>query len=333
MKEITLRGTHSEMGTELGKMLKKSNYKPPPVAEDRFEMAKGCERALDEHAPSLLEEMNAMVEAGGYDDTHLKVFELALAPYPEWGCSIFAVSGEHTSTGKTIFARNYDWEWWSHDLLTLFRTYPKGALASMSLTDLLVGRYGGINEAGLAIGLTAIPGSRRDHPGVMLHLATRWILENCRTVKDAIAYMQKIPHVRGNNYLVADLHGETALIQACPEKVEVVRPVDGLVAATNHFQTPDMQAVEDAAYIPVSSPRRLEIINGWFKKRRGKIDSVQAQGVLKGTTDSGAGVCQDFVSNDVRFSTIWAWTYEAGEGAMQIADGLPCEVDFVEYRY
>ncbi|MHA2143155.1 MAG: C45 family autoproteolytic acyltransferase/hydrolase [Candidatus Thorarchaeota archaeon] len=200
--EITLRGTYAEMGAELGKLLRKNNYKPPPIAEERAELAEGCEEALEEHAPTLLEELNAMVEAGGYEKTSLKNFELSLNAYPEFGCSIFAISGKHTTTGKVIFARNYDWETSFNELFTLFRTYPKGALASLSCTDLLIGRYGGINEAGLAVGLTAIPGSRHDHPGVMLHLATRWILDNCKTAKDAIAFMKKIPHVRGMKRLL-----------------------------------------------------------------------------------------------------------------------------------
>ncbi|MHA1905634.1 MAG: C45 family autoproteolytic acyltransferase/hydrolase, partial [Candidatus Thorarchaeota archaeon] len=265
--------------------------------------------------------------------TTLKTFELALNPYPEFGCSIFTISGEHTATGKVIFARNYDWESSFNDLFTLFRTYPKGALASLSCTDLFVGRYGGINEAGLAVGLTAIPGSRHDHPGIMLHLATRWILDNCKTVKDAVSFMKKIPHVRGNNYLVADLRGESALIQASPEKVEVVHPVDGLVAATNHFQTPDMQAFEDERFIPESSVHRLEVIRNWFKNKEGKIDSVQAQAVLSGMIDSRTGVCQNFTREDTSFSTIWAWTYEAGRRIMTIADGLPNDVAFDEYTF
>jgi predicted choloylglycine hydrolase len=296
-------------------------------------MAKGCEQALEEHAPSLLEEIDAMVEAGGYEDTSLKTFEMALNPYPEFGCSIFAISGVYTTTGNVIFARNYDWATSFHDFFTLFRTYPKGALASLSCTDLLIGRYGGINEAGLAIGLTAIPGSRRDHPGVMLHLATRWILDNCKSVEDAISFMKKIPHVRGNNYLVADLQGRTALIQAAPEKVEIVRPVEGLVVATNHFQTPDMQAFEDESFIPESSVPRLEVIRNWFKNKKGKIDSVQAQTVLSEMIDGGAGVCQNFTIEGSSFSTIWAWTYEAGGRIMKIADGLPNAVDFEEYTF
>ncbi|MHA1950422.1 MAG: C45 family autoproteolytic acyltransferase/hydrolase [Candidatus Thorarchaeota archaeon] len=333
MEQITIRGTYSEMGAELGKMLRANNYQPPPVADDRIEMAKGCEQALEEHAPTLLEELNAMIEASRYEKTTLKTFELGLNPYPEFGCSIFAISGEHTKTGNVIFARNYDWATSFNELFTLFRTYPKGALASLSCTDLLIGRYGGINETGLAIGLTAIPGSRRDHPGVMLHLATRWILDNCKTVEDAIKFMKKIPHVRGNNYLVADHQGKTALIQAAPEKVEVVRPVDGLVVATNHFQTSDMQAFEDEKFIPESSIHRLEVIRNWFKNKEGLIDSVQAQAVLSGMIDEREGVCQNYPKEETSFSTIWAWTYEVGGRKMKIADGLPNAVEFEEYKF
>lgn len=333
MRQITLRGTYSEMGAELGTLLRKSDYRPPPVAKDRFELARGCEQAVEEHAPDLLEELNAVVEAGKYGKTSLKAFELSLAPFPEFACSIFAVSSEHTSTGKLIFARNYDWDRSAQDIFTLFRTYPKGALASMSFSDLLVGRYGGINEAGLAIGLTAIPGSRKDYPGVMLHLVARWVLDNCRTVKEAINFIENIPHVRGNNYIVADLQGDMALVQASPQRVEVVGSVGGLVAATNHFQTPSMQKFEIDSYIPELSITRLDFIRNWFKEQRGKIDSAEAQRVLRGPIATREGVSQDFKFNGGRFSTIWAWTYEAGGRTLEVADGPPFEVDFEEYDF
>lgn len=338
MHEITIRGTYSEMGAELGKLMKQHKYEPPPISEDRFELARGCEHALEEHAPSLLEELSAIEEAGGYEDTHLKVFEMTLNPFPQFGCSILAISREHTLTGKVIFGRSMDWETRFHDYFTLFRTYPKGALASLSCTDVAVGRYGGINEAGLAIGMTAITGTRHDVPGIMFHLATRWVLDNCRTVKDAVNFLQRIPHVRPNHYLVADLQGDMAYIQASPEKVEVVGPVEGLVVVTNHFQTSDMQpsdklSSEDERYLTESSISRLEVLKNWFKNRTGKIDSVQVQSVFSGMIDEGAGVCQDLLIQGTQFSTIWARTFEAGGRIMQIADGSQREVDFKEYTF
>ncbi|TFG31201.1 linear amide C-N hydrolase [Candidatus Thorarchaeota archaeon] len=333
MHELTLKGTYSEMGTQLGLLMKKNKYTPPPVKDERYEMAKGCERALEKYAPTLLEEIDAMVKAGGYEDTTLKVFQLALNPYPTNGCSIFAVTGEYTTTGNVIFARNYDWDWNGLEHFTLFKTYPKDALASLGYCDLMVGRYGGINEAGLAIGLTAIPAFPADYPGVMLHLATQWILDNCSNVKDAVDYMRKIPHVRANNYLVADSEGEAACIQAAPKCVEVVEPVNGLVVATNHFQTTKMQAFEVREKIPESSVPRLEHINKWFNKRKGKIDQVQAQSELKGMIASGAGVCQDLVKDNARFSTILSWTHELGTREIELTDGIPSEVDYKKYTF
>ena len=333
MQELTLRGTYSEMGKKLGQLMKKNNAEVPPVAEDRFEMAKGCERALEKYAPTLLEEIDAMVKAAGCKDTNLKVFQLALNPYPANGCSIFAVDGKHTTTGKTIFARNYDWAYDGLQYFNLFKTYPKGALASLGYCDLAVGRYGGINEAGLAIALTAIPAFPQDVPGVMLHLATQWILDNCSTVKEAISYMRQIPHVRANNYLVADSQGDMACIQAAPKRVEVVKPVDGLVIATNHFQTPEMQAFEVPDRIPPSSLPRLEHIRTWFKKRKGKIDQVQAQSELKGLIANGAGVCQDFMKNNARFSSIFSWTHELGTREIQLTDGIPSEFPYKKHSF
>jgi len=333
MREIILKGPYSEMGRKLGLLMKKSKFTPPPVAEDRFDIIEGCERALGKHAPTILEEIDAMIKAGGYEDSTLRVFQIALNPYPTNCCSIFAVSGEYTTSGNAIYARNYDWEWDGLEYFTLFRTYPKGALASIGFCDLMVGRYGGINEAGLAIGLTAIPAFPRDRPGVMLHIATQWILDNCRTIEEAIDFMRRIPHVRANNYLVADSEGGMACIQAAPERIEVVEPENGLVVATNHFQTPCMEAFEVPEKIPVSSVPRLEYIRKWFKNRRGKIDQVQAQSVLKGMISNGAGVCQDLVRNGSRFATIYSWTHELGTREMHLADGVPSEVDYKKYSF
>jgi predicted choloylglycine hydrolase len=342
VREFELRGTYAEIGAEISRLRRKyvdegkpyTGYSKPSVAKERFELARGCEKAVEEHCPSLLEELDALIEAGGFEDTTLKAFELTLSPYPDFGCSIFAVSGEYTESGNAIFARNYDWNWKFMDFLMLLRTYPKGRLASLSLSDILIGRYGGINEAGLAIGLTAIPRyHKKDSPGVMLHLATRWILDNCKTVKEAVDFMKSIPHVRGNNYLVLDKSGETALIQACPEKVVVLGQEDGLVVATNHFQSRELQVFEEKSKIPLSTVSRLQIIRDRMTKQDGKVSLKQAQEVLKGRHSQGAGVCQDYIKDDVRFGTIWAWTHEAGDRSMEIADGCPADVDFETYAF
>jgi len=342
MREVELRGTYFEIGAEVGRILRRyidggGDYTPirqSAVTEDRRKLARGCEKAVEEHTPSLLEELDAIIETGGFADSNLRDFELTLAAYPRFGCSIFAVSGQYTKSGKTIFARDYDWNWSFQDYLMLLRTYPKKRLASLGCSDILVGRYGGINEAGLAIGLTAIPGYHKpDSPGVMLHLATRWILDNCRTVNEAVEFMERIPHVRGNNYLVTDKSGGMAMIQACPEKVVVLGPEDGLVVATNHFQSPDMQVYENKANIPLSTVRRHDYIRDWLVKRKEKVDIKMVQQVQKGSENDREGVCQDYTVNGERFGTIWAWTHEAGTRTMELAGGSPSEVEFVPYTY
>ncbi|MFO7837593.1 MAG: C45 family peptidase [Candidatus Thorarchaeota archaeon] len=333
MNEITLKGTPIQMGSSLGKMMKKTGYSPPPVPKSRHELAMGCEKALRKYTPSLLEEIDAMVKAGGYENTSLKAFEVSLLPYPDYSCSIFAVSGDYTENGNVIFARNYDWETKFQEFSTIFRAYPTDGLSSLSCTDLLVGRYGGINEAGLAIGLTAIPGCTEDHPGVMLHLATRWVLDNCKDVAEAVDFLERIPHVRGNNYLVADSSGSIALIQASPKRVEVNEADNGIAITTNHFLSDEMQAYEDESRIPESSVPRLKLIDEWFRGREETIAIEEAQKILKGRFDEKKGVYQDFTRNDVPFSTIWSWTYESGKNSLQIAHGFSYSSEFKEYSF
>jgi hypothetical protein len=94
-----------------------------------------------------------------------------------------------------------------------------------------------------------------------------------------------------------------------------------------------MQEFEDEKFIPESSIPRLDVIRNWFKNKEAKIDATKAQSVLSGMIDDRTGVCQNFTKDDVSFSTIWAWTYEAGGRIMKIADGLPNAVDFEEYTF
>jgi predicted choloylglycine hydrolase len=327
------KGTYYEMGVELGKRLHENNYEPPVLPAERLKLAEGCEVALKQFAPQLHEELLGVVEGAQLEETHFKAFMLSLSAYPRPACSILAISPDFTESSQVLFGRNYDWEMWVHSLFQLCWTEPEGALASLSCTDLFVGRYGGINEAGLAMGLTAIPGYMKDEPGIMLHLVARWILDNSHNVKEALNFFKRIPHVRGNNYLVADKTGAIALVEAAPEKVSVTHVNSGLIVATNHFQSAAMKRLENNSYIPPSSVPRLKYITNWFSKRTGKISEAQVQQILKGNIEHGKGVMQHQFRNGTEWGTVWSWSTHVGDRRLHIADGTWTGASFKEYSY
>lgn len=328
-----MKGSHYEIGLEVGKLLRKAGHTPPVLPPERMDLALECEKLVQKYTPSLWEELEGVVKGGKFEDTSLLQFELSLLPYPRPGCTIFAIAPEYTSSGKTLFARNYDWDVRFQQCLRFIKTFPNDALSSLSCTDLIVGRYGGINEAGLAIGLTAISGYPHDKPGVALHLATRWVLDNCSTTKEAVAFMKGIPHFRGNNYLIADKHGNIALVEGSPERVKVTPANNGLAFAANRFQSPEMLELEEEKWANQTTAQRQKIIKDWYYGREGGIDEIAAQELLSGLLSEGVGVCARSSVGAEVWGTIWSWTALLGGEIMKIADGLPSQNEFKSYSF
>lgn len=331
--EITLKGSHYEIGQEIGRIIQKAGYSPPILPPERVELAEECANLVQKYTPSLWEELEGVQKGGDFQDRNIVQFELTLLPLPRNGCTIFAVAPEFTSSGKTLFARNYDWELSFHDLFTFIKTYPKDALSSLGCTDLVVGRYGGINEAGLAIGLTAISGYPHDKPGIALHLATRWILDNCSSTREAVSFMKRIPHFRGNNYLIADREGEIVLVEGSPEKVRVTPAKDGLAFAANRFQSAEMLELEDEKWANPTTAQRQKIIQNWYSSKKGDIDEVAAEQLLSGVFEKSEGVCCRYSYGPQEWGTIWSWTALLGDGIMNIADGPPSENEFKPFSF
>ena len=218
-------------------------------------------------------------------------------------------------------------------LFTFVKTCPKQALSSLGCTDLVVGRYGGINESGLAIGLTAVSGYPHDKPGIALHLATRWILDNCSTTKEAVTFMKRIPHFRGNNYLIADKDGDIALVEGSPDRVKVTPAKDGLAFAANRFQSAEMLELEDERWANPTTAQRQKIVEDWYSSNKGRIDEKAAQKLLSGIFETGDGVCCRYSYGSQEWGTIWSWTALLGDGIMKIADGAPSRNEYKRYSF
>jgi len=80
-----------------------------------------------------VDEIEGLSSSAGLDPELMKCFILPLGLEP--GCSVLALSGEHTVDGTPVFARNYDWDITFQEYFTPFRVEPAGGSpASPSLT-------------------------------------------------------------------------------------------------------------------------------------------------------------------------------------------------------
>jgi len=327
MIESDLQGSYYQMGLEQGRILKSAGFVPPPISQAKREFAKACESAVREHMPELLDELQGIADGGGFEADPLNALVLTLDA--EAACSVLAVSGRHTADGKTLFGRNYDFYTSFRDFITLYRTYPAGALASLGCSDIFVGREDGINEAGLAIAMTFV-GYDSDQPGVMFHLAARAVLDRCHNVQEAVSLLEGLPHVRNNNYLVAGADGQIAIVEAGPQNVTTVHAPEGFAAITNHFQFSPYERIEKR---PTNSESRLRNLKEWFNKREGYISSDNIKAIL---SDPEKGVfCSPYqeAKDADPITTLWSWTATLGERKVLLSDGKPDKEAYKTYEF
>lgn len=96
----------------------------------------------------------------------------------------------------------------------------------------------GINEYGLAVGFAFIyPKTRK--ASINSGMLVRYLLEKCKTTKEAIQNIKILPIASAQTLTIADRNGDIAVIECNPEKVEIIRPnQDGnFVTTANNFNS------------------------------------------------------------------------------------------------
>jgi hypothetical protein len=199
-----------------------------------------------------------LLEKGIQVDVSLRWGELS--PAQQWACSCFAtLNGE----GQAILGRNFDW--FNQPALLLY-THPADGYASASMVDISylgfdTGKpswldrmrlldapylpFDGMNEAGLAVGMMAVPHAQAsDDPRRVtigsLH-AIRLLLDNAASVDEAIplleAYNLDWDDGPPLHYLVADAFGDSAVIEFVGGAMSVVRTEESWQVSTNFVLT------------------------------------------------------------------------------------------------
>ncbi|MFX0064150.1 MAG: hypothetical protein ACFFC7_18415 [Candidatus Hermodarchaeota archaeon] len=120
MFELTLRGTHYEIGHYYGKLLRKWGVGFPKLELKSIEFAAIVEEEVQDLFPNLIEEIRGIADGSSFDYEVIRTYALTIGRSP--GCTVFSISGQHTSDGKTVFARNYD-NSSAFQNFTLLRTY------------------------------------------------------------------------------------------------------------------------------------------------------------------------------------------------------------------
>lgn len=324
----TLKGTHYEIGYQVGKKMRDHGRGLPEyvkdLKEENIQFALATEREVKPMIAGLLKEVDGIAEGGGYPRNIILTLALTLGRMA--GCTALAAISEREKGNKTIFARNYDGPSDCREF-TLYKTYPDDGFSHIGCCwDLLVGREDGINDAGLAIAVNGVHGVYNDRLGVWDHIPVRAVLDNCENTGKAVKLLRRIPHLFAKNFLVTDAKGDVAIVEASQQNVAVHYSRSNFGVITNHFTSNTMRQYNSPKLKMLRTEERMRNAKAWLQERSGQIDVNALKRLLTDATD---GVC----SNKEGFSTTWSWIAQCGKRSIELATGAPVQGDYDRFEF
>ena len=318
---LELAGSPHENGRRLARELVRvpSPFRRNPW-EDDHDFLGACAAVLRSiHAP-LWEEIAAFADA--LDLPPERGLFLRAATIPQ-GCSVVAW---RTSDGRVLVGRNYDF-YVQMPTRHLLRTTVAGSFAHVGMNGGLVGgRYDGVNECGLFIGLHKVMADRAPQyaPGVPYHLMPRLALDLCATTSETISLFHETPQLAPFNYTVADKRGDLARIECYPGLPLGVQRSDSVMATTNHYDSAALIPTIGLRPTAASRTREATLRNAVAHERGDPW--VQTAQALR---DHTAPLCchKEFGT------TLWSGVFDLTNERVAYAFGPPCTTEYVEYEW
>ena len=246
MNHFECTGTHKQIGFAMGSALWEHKTQllqqvPFAITRERIEYAAACVPVYQAYYPEILEELEGLASGQRCDVSMLQavLFSTYAIP-PACYCSCFAAASDR----EVVFGRNSDFltALEASNTNVIYRP-TDGAYSFTGNTTSFLQMEDGVNEYGLAVGLTSVyPAVRK--PGFNAGLLTRYFLEKCRTVPEALAALERLPVGSAQTLTLADPAGNMAVAECCAEKTEVILPAGRerpFVCATNAFHSAAMQ--------------------------------------------------------------------------------------------
>lgn len=330
MYHVHFRGTHYEAGFRWGAMLLKRQNKildhvPFAVTAERMEFAQACVPAYETYYPEILEEIRGLADGQQCDERTLRavLFSMYAMP-PACQCSCFAVALEE----GVLFGRNSDFLTAMERLnMNVIYRLTEGVYAFTGNTTAFVEMEDGVNEHGLAIGLTAVfPRSRK--PGLNAGMLLRYCLEKCKTAFEVLAAVQKLPIASAQTFTVVDASGNSAVIECCSERVESSETLCAgkkFVCATNAFHLPAMREYRCADIDDWFAEERYKTLFHALAEQEGRADASFAGKLLSGAYGF---LCQ--YDRATGRDTVWSVIYDLKQRRIYRSEGNPGRLGYKE---
>jgi hypothetical protein len=219
----------------LGQML------PDPLSRSLADMA--AMTFESKLRPEHLQEIRALAAATHMNEGEVMLANCFLDLLPMVACSTMTLPADAAPDHIARFARNLDFDSLDiadkNSVVLVYHPTDRYAFATIGWPG-MIGALSGMNEFGLALCNMEVSrpmGIPRAMPYALLY---RSVLEHCKNVDEAIAFLQTTPRQTANNLMLMDAAGNRAVVELTPEQVTVRRGQAGTaLISTNHQRGQD----------------------------------------------------------------------------------------------
>ena len=314
------KGDHYQMGLKCGRMLKRNNVQLFGLGDlDDFQINYGTqsEKIVRAQFPEACQEIAGMADGLEISYRDLSAWLMCISVCFEVpGCTMLA----YRNGIGVVFGRN-------NDLPPLFQKISSSALYApangyrfIANSSAFVGAEDGINEKGLAVGMTYV-WAKELQPGFNSMFFVRYILEKCATAEDGLQAVQNIPIGGAYHLLLAD-RKNIIHIECSPQEIKINR--GDFAAATNHFTTLEMKIHEEKKDL-YHSRERYKTACDALCEEVGDDRVGYVMDILRGRFGF---VCQYDRSGN--FDTVWSSVYDLTDNKIYRAEGNPSRMIYKE---
>lgn len=328
MYHARLKGTHYEAGFKWGQLLlkhgKKLDYCPTYLlTEEKYNFARECVKEYEKYFPEVLEEIKGIADGNEIPVETLQAILFSMYCFEfDNKCTCFAFRAEN----EIIFGRNSDF------LVNLEKLYLNciyhlsGSYSFNANTTAFVEMEDGVNEYGLAVGLTFVY-PKMNKPGLNAGMLVRYLLEKCKTVKEVLEELSRLPIASAQTITLADPSGEIAVVECNPENIVVIRPEQGtnFVATANNFNSEKMKPFRNPQIDDWRSDERYETAYHALKNREQDYSFAFAKQILSGKYGF---MCQ--YDRKQNADTVWSVIYDLKQKQIWRVEGNPSRKKFIE---
>lgn len=321
-------GTHYEAGYKWGHLLlkngKRLDHSPTfALTEDKYAFARECAKEYQTYFPEVLQEIQGIADGNEVpvETLHALLFCMYCFEFDN-KCTCFAFSVDD----EIVFARNSDF------LVSLEKLYMnclyrlQGGYSFNGNTTAFVQMEDGVNQHGLAVGLTFVyPKLRKS--GFNAGMLLRYLLEKCKTTAEAVAELYRLPIASAQTLTIADKSGEIAVVECNPQEIEVIRPRAGeqFVATANNFNSEKMRLYRNPGIDDWRSDERYQTASAALGQHKCGYTVAFAQEVLSGKYGF---ICQ--YDRKQNADTVWSVVYDLKRKQIWRVEGNPSRKRFKE---